>query len=139
MQSIFKITIFLISPILYSGCAATKAQGSYPSYAYTVAKYSPTDLHEGIPLKNGESLGSPEECECPKVWYRERWVYYCEDQWIYWNHGYWYYYPHFSAYYGLGGPHIIVQPPRGPSRSISKQPHNSSSTHRQSRSISSKP
>jgi hypothetical protein len=60
---------------------------------------------------------SPDECECPRVWYRDHWVYHCDGKWMYWHHGYWYHYPHFQVYYYQGVPHVHT----GKTRSIKKK------------------
>ena len=93
-----------------------RAKSQYPSYQRTIAKYTPPGELQGVPL-DPEAAVCPEfpgECYCPRIWYRDQWVYNCDGRWIYWHHGYWYHYPHFHVYYHGGVPHVH----RGPTRSI---------------------
>jgi hypothetical protein len=95
---------------------AVRATSTYPSYDHTIAKYSPESVLEGLPVADPR-YASPDECECPRVWYRDHWVYHCDGKWMYWHHGYWYHYPHFQVYYYQGVPHVHT----GKTRSIKKK------------------
>jgi hypothetical protein len=99
---------------LLSSCA-TRAVSTYPSYERTLARYSPPPA-EGIPAAN-PGYDSPEDCDCPRVWYRDRWIYHCDEEWLYWHAGYWYYYPHMHVYYYHGVPRVYP----GTGRTIHKR------------------
>jgi hypothetical protein len=84
-----------------------------------MAKYAPPGELEGVPVGTDIAVCPeyPGECDCPRVWYHDHWVYHCDDMWVYWHHGYWYHYPHFHVYYHGGVPHVH----RGPTRSIKRK------------------
>lgn len=95
-----------------SGCGPAR-QGSYPSYDAVVSQYVPAGPYGGEPLADGLPRPEGDTCDCPRVWYEDRWVYYFEGHWIYWHHGYWYTYPHFYVYYWGGTPYVYSGPHTG--------------------------
>ena len=107
------VTIFgVIFLYFLSGCTPVKA--TYPSYENVMAKYQPNGEMEGIKGENDQC--DDEGCDCPRFWYRNHWVYHCDDDYYYWYHGDWYYYPHPHIYY-FEGPRYY---PSGPGRRITK-------------------
>lgn len=109
------VSLILVGAVVVVMSACTsRATSRYPSYERTIARYTPVD--EGRPATDAP-VESPDACECPRVWYRDHWVYHCDGQWLYWHHGDWYYYPHFQVYYYEGTPHVY----RGTGRSIKKR------------------
>jgi hypothetical protein len=90
-------------------------QGSYPSYEAVIAQYVPPGMYQGERLE-GVSGPAGSYCDCPRVWYSGRWVYYYHGRWIYWYSDCWYWYPVFYVYYWHGAPYVYV----GPTKSIHK-------------------
>ncbi|MDJ0763761.1 MAG: hypothetical protein QNJ97_12335 [Myxococcota bacterium] len=86
--------------------------GSYPSYERTLEQYAPQGRPNGVKLTDPKATPASDTCDCPRVWYRDHWVYYYHGSWIYWHHGFWYYYPYFHWYYFGYGPVFYTGPDR---------------------------
>lgn len=99
------------------GCAPAAISG-YPSYEETVAKYAPPGRYAATPLGAASGLRVPADCDCPRVWYDDHWVYYWDGHWVYWDQGIWYRYPVFYVYYHEDLLHVYD----GRTRGITKGP-----------------
>ncbi len=110
----FSVICLSAAALWFLPSCVTRATSTYPSYENTVARYSPPA--KGVPLTD-PAYATPDDCDCPRVWYRDHWVYHCDGEWIYWHHGYWYHYPNFHVYYNHGAPRGY----RGGGRSIKKR------------------
>lgn len=88
----------------------------YPSYDQVISKYAPTDRYKGVQVDESVSRTPPDECDCPRIWYQNHWVYYYDGYWFYRYHDFWYYYPVFYVHYVDGVPRAY----RGSTRSIRK-------------------
>ena len=101
------LNIFIVFVALMAlgvaGCVQSY-QSTYPSYEVIVAQYVPDGEYQGERL---DAALAPDcdyrNCDCPRMWYDDHWVYYCHGCWVYWYHGYWYHYPYFYVYYRDGG------------------------------------
>lgn len=106
--------LFCALAVMWLSCAP-RATSTYPSYERTVARYGLAG-DDGYPIDDAVCV-APDDCDCPRVWYRDHWVFDCDGRWIYWRDGYWYHYPHFHIYYYEGMPRVH----RGSVRSIKKR------------------
>ena len=107
------IVCVIFAFLMTFGCA-TSYTSYYPSYEDTMAKYAPPGDQPYEKCDDASMYPDSDQCDCPRVWYVNHWVYYYHGSWIFWHHGFWYYYPYFDWYYFGYGPILY----RGPGRVI---------------------
>jgi hypothetical protein len=109
MRAILPIAVAIAAAATIASCGPSY-QGSYPSYEAVISQYVPAGVYEGVRLDDAAYYPAGSYCNCPRVWYDGRWVYYYHGRWIYWYHDCWYYYPVFYVYYWGGIPYVYTGP-----------------------------
>ena len=120
MRSIISMSFIMLAGLVTS--CGPSLSSRYPSYKQVVSKYAPAGDYQSIKAETAAHHTPDEECDCPRIWYQDRWVYYFEGHWFYRHHGFWYTYPVFYVHYIDGAPHVY----RRDTRSIRKGSRNRS-------------
>lgn len=103
--------VFIVFAGLATACGPSTSP-RYPSYEQVISKYAPADNYTGVQVDDTMNSTPHEDCDCPRIWYHDHWVYHHEGRWFYRHHGYWYYYPTFYVHYSDGVPYVYKRSKR---------------------------